>query len=148
MCNKLTSLIVLCVFFLTSCNTTVSKEEKAKDLIENLIKKDIDDPSTYEAVEYGTLDSVSLIEIDPFFLSLREKARDQGRSSYKEQIDQAYLSLDISKALGLNLDTTKSGHKIFHKFRAQNKLGLLSLNTYVFYLDSDLTQVLYTEELE
>lgn len=133
--------------FIMGCDTIVSKESKAKSSIENMIKNNINDPSTYESVEYGTLDSVNLVEIDPFFLSLKEKAKDQGRN-YTEQIQQAYLSLEIAKTLsGIDLDEKKSGYKIIHKFRAQNDYGILALSTYIFYLNSDLTEILYSEEI-
>lgn len=149
--NKLTYLSVLCslFFILTSCgDTLISKETKAQTTIENMINANLNDPSTYESIEYSALDSVNLVEIDPFFLSLKEKAKDQGRN-YTEQIQQAYLSLEIAKTLsGIDLDEKKSGYKIIHKFRAQNDYGLLALSTYVFYLNSDLTEVLYSEVLE
>gem|GEM_PF-4154259 len=113
-----------------------------------MILENLNDPSTYESLEFGKLDSANLIEIDEGFLKFREEAKKQGRSR-SEQIQQAYLSMAFGEYLGLNSKKEeKKGYKILHKFRAVNDYGLLVVSLYEFYLDSDLKTILYSEEVE
>jgi len=73
---------------------------------------------------------------------------------FKKYITTADAQLDSSKIYqNMANDIKKSfvpeliGWKITHSFRAKNSFGALVLNHYEFFLDKEMTKVLYSNDL-
>ena len=143
---------------LFSCSK--SPEDQAKNNISEYLKKNMDDPSSYESVEFGKLDTLhKSFDESSEGIVLREKdaklsLRDQElsnkldspdltmadiKSIQKEnnQITKDRLAInDLQAKKALTYKGAINGFSMSHKFRGKNKLGAKILNEINFLLDT------------
>lgn len=155
--KKIILLLVLSVA-LFSCSK--SPEEQAKSNISEYLKKNMDDPSSYESVEFGKLDTLhKSFDESTEGLVLREKdaklsLRVQELSNKldspdltlkevksiqkeNEQITRDRLAInDVMAKKTLTYKGDVNGYSMVHKFRGKNKLGAKILNETNFLLDT------------
>lgn len=149
----------------TSCS---SNESKAKGLVKEYLQKQLNDPQSYEAVEWGKLDSsyttfeqeISLenAEIKMFTKSYSKAVDDMtidvgnheafaidkaDAEMYKQKVDSLQSIIDKKK---LNFKPTFEGFKISHTYRAKNLMAALGLHTSIFFFDKEFK--LYTSKKE
>lgn len=55
-------LLLLLILFIFSCGKEISPEEQIKQVLEEYLFKTINDPSSYEFVEIGRIDTISKVE--------------------------------------------------------------------------------------
>lgn len=168
-------LLVACSALMICACSTNTPEKKAQTLIKEHLKATMNDPKSYESVSFGTLDSVftnvtdeevyiqHYAEIDRLNkgtddlsyeatrLRIGGSASDLQEASVKT--NEALALLDSAKvhidAVGKYIDEYTprfNGWSMVHTCRGNNKLGALVLSTNRFYLDKDLTTVLYSKE--
>lgn len=157
------SLLCLIAVFTVSC----SKEHKAKSLVQDFLKTELDDYSRYEPVSWGTLDSViNALETNPSYLIQKQRTNDQleriaeidNMLSKVDSTYSGYADLLLSKEgaterykvekerldkIVANFQPGFSGWQIKHTYRAPNKVGALELQTNTFEIDKDFKEVNY-----
>ncbi|WP_316849627.1 hypothetical protein [Pedobacter agri] len=145
--KKLSSIfVILSLVLLFGCKSKQeTNQNKAEDLVKEMLQKNLPDEKTYESVEFGDLDSVNLVEINDAFLSIKNGHLEKGRS-YDQAMEMTYTGLKIFNSP--LFEDPKYGYKISHKFRANNELGVMGISTYYFYIDSELSKILYSEEID
>jgi hypothetical protein len=113
---KNTFLTILFALSLISCEK--SNEEKAKEAIHTFLNENLDDMSSYEAVKFGTLDSIN--KPDKSYKTNRFDLRRLQPSFPELQMFHSY------RIMGDN------GHKILYKsyFWFDNKLKVISERDY------------------
>lgn len=151
----------------------VPKPEKvAQTLIKDYLQKNLDDPSTYEAVEFGELDSI-IYPWSKYAAILQERV-----DMYNKEIEECEESILRYKAMSIDMsqfivrfqdliskhrseiEKTKNdlskqdewrdhkGFEMTHSFRATNAFGAKILNKYIFTISPDLTTIENIEIIE
>lgn len=166
--KKILLFIVMAMF--VGCAPT--PEKMARALIKDYIEKNLDDPSTYEAVEFGELDSIiypwaeyaaSLQNgIDRYTAEIEDCKKSIAKYKsmpfdmsqfiprYQKLIDE-YQSVinDYNEKLEKEDEWVEfEGFKITHTFRATNAFGAKILNKYIFTISPDLTTIEDVEIIE
>ena len=142
---------------LVSCSK--SPEKIAQSNISEYLKKNMDDPSSYESVEFGKLDTLHtsfseskeglVLQEKDAKLSLRVQELSNKLDSpdltmneikdiqkENEQITKDRLAInDILQSKTLSYKGAINGFSMTHKFRGKNKLGAKILNEINFLLD-------------
>lgn len=144
---------------LYSC--TKSPEEQAKSNISEYLKKNMDDPSSYESVEFGKLDTLHT----SFSESKEGIELETKESKLSDQMEVLSAEIDHTESISRLTDIQKesdeitkkrkeindilqnkiisykgavNGYSMTHKFRGKNKLGAKILNEINFLLDTKL----------
>ena len=153
------------------CACGNSPEKQAENRIKQYLKENLNDPSSYESISFGTLDSTfSSVYDDPAFKELSEKNQAYRDSSHKASIASIYaksrketqeinLKRDeydaIVKELEQKRDEIRVSHKgdfygwsMTHKYRAKNGVGALGIDVQTFYLDKELTTIRNVSKVE
>lgn len=157
--RKILYLFLNIAMALMSCSK--SFEEKAHESVRTYLIKNIDDPSSYESVEFGKMDSVK---------GLNREEREKYIKAVEERKDNRYI-IEVEKlissgeihhnkilyeqkknelrkedsirrkafwdSLSIKYPMKFIGYNITHKFRAKNKVGALELQEYKFFLDTN-----------
>lgn len=124
---------------MTSCSK--SNDQKAKELIMTFLKENTNDPSSYESVEFGNLDSVkSLILANHEYQILSEELKGETNTELRN-----YIIEEMNEMLSRE-DSYGSGFSMEHKYRSKNSFGALILNNHTFYIDSTFTRVVGVDE--
>lgn len=150
-------LSLMAASLIASCTSTPTLEEQARSLIKDYITENAHNPATYEAVSFGTLDSI----FSSYAASERYKELnslcDSFNSIYTAYMDalnfdsaKAYLDKkhDIYRTMNEESDTYKGHHigfQMSHRYRAASKIGAISLGTTVFYFDKEITRITRTK---
>ena len=126
-------LILIPLFFLSSCDKEIQLENSLKKQFKNYIQKVMNDPSSYEFVEIKIVinerkrkqDSLDLIALGYWTIGSEQyetvkKGRQEIRDSY---IESGYLS-----------GYDKAG---IIKYRGKNSFGAIILNKSYIYINSD-----------
>lgn len=148
-------------------------EKMARALIKDYIEKNLDDPSTYEAVEFGELDSI-IYPWSKYAAVLQERIDDLNNrieGCHKRiKLYKSYHYIDVSSHIKdeedhislwndeinqVKADLAKQdewrdhkGFEIQHSFRATNAFGAKILNKYIFTISPDLTTIEDVEIIE
>lgn len=128
------------VIVLSSCNK--SKEHKAENLIKDYIEKNANDPSSYEAVEFGKLDTFSQISV--FSEYYNEVLKD-----YNSSEDDIFLKQESSNELSNIINDPKQNplsYSIKHSYRIKNAYGARVLVSTVFYLNQTLDSIIHVQD--
>lgn len=157
-------LFILCIIGLFSCKET--QEEKAQSLVENYLKENLKDPSSYESVSFGVIDSTfTNVEDEPEFKRLDiakglldkvDEAQLKVKMSYTYSLnermkfqDEADMYLDSAKIIKAEVDSfvenykpSFNGYLIKHKYRAKNGFGALDLTEQIFLIDKDQSKII------
>lgn len=153
-------LVLALSIVLFSCSKSL--EEQAKSNISEYLKKNMDDPSSYESVQFGKLDTLhTSFDESKEGLELRNKDAklELKISELSDKLDLPDLTMDdiksiqkengeiTKKRLAINdIMTSKTltykgavnGYSMTHKFRGKNKLGAKILDEISFLLDTKL----------
>lgn len=149
---------------LAGCSQT--PEEKAKAIITKAINDELDDPSTYEPIEFGALDSAItsldnhreyvlmvdlvkvLVEKSETHLNLAKMYQGISQYSFDDEMRQGRELLDSVHHIEARLDAIKAafkpefvGWKMTHSFRAKQAGEDKKKYDEVYYLDKELTKV-------
>lgn len=152
---------------LFSCSK--SPDEQAKNNIKEYLKTNMDDPSSYENVSFGKLDTLhSSFDESKEGIELRTKDSELSSKldALSAELDKEDLTMErlnqiqkedkeiTTKRLAINDEQTKkslnykgpvNGYAMTHKFRGKNKLGAVILTEKRFLLDTKFN-VLGTDE--
>jgi len=157
--------IILILIFLSSCNT--SPEQKAEKLIEEYLRKSLNDYKSYEPVEFSSLDTIfsSLDTWKPYdsIARLRDAA-DVIAKTFKQEnekyfynkpklansfLQDALKEEDTVRTMTNLLDSMnrkffpkRIGWKMTHTLRAKNAFGAVVLNKITYFFDENLTRVI------
>jgi hypothetical protein len=150
--------------FLTLASCSKSPEEKAKDLINDQMRKTLHDYKSYEPVQFGNLDSsFNTWEDLPEFIEADQKAKEfkkellefgenmelkvmsWGYPTYKRRLaDVKDSAIKYAKLRARIIEQTGpvfNGWTMTHSFRAKNLSGNLQIAQYKYYFDDKLTKV-------
>ena len=137
---------VIFVLILFSCSKP-TKEELAHTAIKEYIKGKMNDPSSYQSVSFGKLDTVftpfiSHIKTDlPFVL---DTFRTDSREGIALQNSRQSSRDSLTKLLETERKNFKPRMEFFtmeHSFRGKNALGALILNNIQFQFDTTMKVV-------
>jgi glucan-binding YG repeat protein len=135
--KNLITMIVVGVFFVTSCTQTegkkekeVSKKDQHKEIIISYIKDNTNDPESFELVELELLDSTLYRENIAFRKEYFSREKSEKNRAILEGINQ------IEKELGDTVNHVAS-YKYYVKFRNTNGFGAKVLNEFVAQTDGD-----------
>lgn len=162
--KKTLTLLAMMALVMLSCG---SPEKDAQKLIKDFFKTNIDNPSSYEAVEFGTLDSVfttlednadyrtakhnhrmCMIDVDGN-QTLADDCRVYGEYDKAiEYLKKAEEALNKSQEYTQQMDKIRksfkpqfNGWKMSHSFRCENAFGAVVLNEMDVYFDKDITKI-------
>lgn len=155
---------------LVGCNS--SNDKKARKVIKEYLKSSMNDFSSYEPVEFSSLDSTFSTFFDT---DEGEKLNDEIRETYDRsrtfydvmskykhnpKITELYEKLyqdnermadsliEIKNKAELAYKTEHEGYKLNHKFRGKNALGAFMLYELVFFIDKDISKVINVVDKE
>lgn len=147
-------ILLLSVVCLSACEK--SNEDKAKEAVDKYLKENLKDPSSYEFMSIGTIDSTySRVADEPQYKDGIAKAEDnlaKARLLVYDNTPEAEMQskalLDESKSImkkveefTISYKPSFNGYKVNHKYRAKNSYGALNISEQTFYLNKDLTEV-------
>lgn len=136
---------------LASCAN--SPEKQAKQLIEDYITTNANNPDTYESVSFGSLDSTfSSYYASDRFKELDKQADAQGKLFDKymkeNKLDSAEIYLNekqrLTELITSEAEAYKGEHfgwKMKHTYRAANNLGAIIIADNTFYFDKEITKI-------
>ena len=163
--------IVIITVAATTLFSCTNPEKKAQKLIKQQLKETLNDPKSYEAVNFGKLDSAfTLIKenldyieanagYEVYSQSTLDKSNYEYFDSYKlkyvvdfdlwnAEIDTAKKYLAILEKMESEFIPEFKGWSMTHKLRAKNAMGAVILNEYIFYFDKDITKIINVENLD
>jgi len=75
-------IIIIASIFIIACNSSIkTNEEKAKELISDFLKRNLNDPESYQSIEYGTIDSLkSVIYYTDVFQHFDKYSKDESKN--------------------------------------------------------------------
>ena len=154
------------VSLLVSCSNSAKYEKSIKDYL----SKSLNDAKSYESVEFSSLDSTFSIYFDTDegrklwndkfdqesaigTLEIKIKYEDNTETKALLEDSLTILKQDFAENEMLYNEREKNfvrehvGYRIYHTFRAKNKLGALTLAKWSFQLDKDYN-VIDAKEVE
>ncbi len=117
-----------------SC-TKPSEEEKAKALIKEYILKYANDPKSYEAVEFGSLDSLQSIDMIGTGAEYFNLQNEFSKSTDMEE--RKRIMVKQNKLL-----KDRQGFQMTHRYRASNAFGAKVLSDNIFYFNAGIDSIL------
>jgi hypothetical protein len=138
-----------------------TNEEKAQKLINEFIMANANDPSSYEPISFGTLDST----FASFYASEKYKDLYALRMRYDSLVDKYLMDFNaelyseyhdkreevddiITQEAAAYTGGEHLGFKMSHRYRAANGFGAITLGTTIFYFDKELTDITRTKNEE
>ncbi|SEO56527.1 hypothetical protein SAMN05192574_109107 [Mucilaginibacter gossypiicola] len=156
------------IFSLAACNKT--REQKVKQLVNDYLQKTLNDPHSYESVEFSKIDSnYSILTDDPDYNRAKAKKDSievqftlwksknpdfDGYSDLSPQRVKYFLKMNKyfsdamlaegKKAIEIerSFKPKYNGLAVVHTYRAKNGFGALGLHQTMFVLDTNLTKVI------
>lgn len=97
---KQVCIIIIASIFIIACNSSIKiNEEKAIELISNFLKRNLNDPESYQSIEYGTIDSLkSVIYYTDVFQHFDKYSKDESKNiqmhqNWRRTLQSCYLKL-------------------------------------------------------
>lgn len=169
---KKTLAIMVIALAMFSCSK--SPEQIAQQLIKESLLELMDDPKSYEPVEFGTLDSTftTLDDYQPFndaydkYMDCKAAAETyestastakwnedyEGQIKFLKLANEMYDKAETYRQQALDSKKTFkpqfNGWKMTHKFRCKNAFGAVMLNEIDLYFDKELTQIIGRGEIK
>lgn len=167
----------LAILFISSCSRFESKQQRAQALVKSYLDSALNDPKSYENVKFTKIDTLySIFEQSPQYFKLKEKS-DSLVAAFDEwklknpDFDDSYGDLSHERAQYFikminyysnpNIEVLKKiadmskdfkpsfiGYKIIDQYRAKNGFGALVLHETSFKLDSGITKIIATDNIE
>jgi hypothetical protein len=127
--------LFLTALVISACSTqpSVTPQTRAERAVTEFLKKQLNDPSSYQSIEFGKLDSIKVDTAEIHRLRVIEMEEKDGLLA---TIDMRPFYDSFAKA------TSDSMHQlgywqIEHSYRAKNGFGALMRTTDIFYLDTN-----------
>lgn len=118
-------IIILFIPFLIACNRkTITKQDKAQELVKSYLNKNLDDSTSYQPGTFRKIDGIT---------------ESQFSGENVNYIRHGVLPPDTTNHKGFY------GYTLVHEYRAKNKLGVLVKEDKIFYLDTGLTRVIVVQ---
>lgn len=148
--KKLFTILSLSILF-AACN---SQEDKAKLLVKDFLRTELDDFNRYEAVSWGKLEKVeNVLEQDKQYIEQKElvekcltnvtEATDPDiKEGAQNRYNQEKTKLD-KYVTNYKLHIEGPYYRIEHTYRTPNKVGALELETDYFTIDTAFTKADY-----
>lgn len=149
-----------------------SPEKKAQSCIKAEMKKNLNDPSSYEPVEFSKLDSLFSYfrnsqewsdirdSVDKYehiyedhissYSWVKERAQEKMKDlglSFDEVKGKTFYFLEKQDSLEKNYKPEWIGWEMKHKFRAKNGFGAMKLDEEIFHFDKEVTKIYPYSEL-
>jgi hypothetical protein len=157
------------LFFLLFITLTIlscsSPKDKAQKLIEKNLKETLDDPTSYESVNFSDLDSVFTTPYETnseyrkyFDLWCENESEfriDPDSTISMRSNEELVISKKIAKECDLKMDSIRKkfkkefiGWEMKHSYRLKNELGQKKIYFFSFHLDKDFTTIMSKEEIQ
>ena len=155
-------LIPTILFQLFSCQQQLkSKDDIAKELIHTYLNKNLDDPKSYESIDFGALQkkyepySESLIKMNNAISEAEAIANLMQAEAYEDKSGKRKYDSTITALTNKNIkdsiEWTKNipwCYEVGHSYRTKNKAGALEKFTKTFSIDTTITEVLGSQKLK
>lgn len=157
--------LLLSLFITLSILSCTSPKDKAEKLIERYLKETLDDPTSYESVNFSNLDSLFTTpyqtndEYRKYFdlwseneseFSIAPDSTISMRSG-----EELVISQKIAKECDLKMDSIRKkftkefiGWEMKHSYRLKNELGQKKIYLFSFKFDKDVTTIMSKEEIQ
>lgn len=155
-------LLLSAIIFAAACS---SPQKDAESLIKKFMKENLNDPKSYEIVEFTEIDSLwtntdrlssdfefeagSMERNHQHMLDMFEITNDrQYLDSAKIIMDKWDLAIkDIKKTIA-EFEPEFKGFRVYHKYRAKNAMGATTLSIMELHLNPELTKIVGHQEIE
>lgn len=136
--------IAMMALVMASCSK--SPEQIAQQLIKKTLKEIMNDPSSYESVGFGSLDSTfTTLETNEDYVNALNTYYEL-KENYGFEEARVYLNKAIE--IKENFKSEFSGWKMSHSFRCKNGFGAVVLNEIDIYFNKELTEVVGRGEIK
>ena len=145
---KKIALICIVVVF-AACG---SPEKTAQKLVKDYLKENLKDPSSYQSIEFGSLDTLyTSVAADTEYTDLVKEATENLQKALYSDHGSGWAIIGMklkekSDSIERNFVPTFKGWKMAHKYRAKNGFGALDLSTDIFCFNKELSKVIDVEE--
>lgn len=126
--------IVTVVMFACTTQSNLTPQQKAEGSVKDYLNKNLNDPHSYESVQFGTLDS---IKVDTAALHNLRIDESQVKDGLLASLYDPHEFDSLAKRVADSVHQLGQW-QIEHSYRAKNGFGALMLTKDVFYLDSNL----------
>lgn len=135
---KILVLAITIICFLTSCSSSgLNNEGKAKKLITEYLKRNLNDPESYESVGFGKIDSLkSVVFYTDEYVHYEKYANDKSKNL---QMRLAYSKLLVQLASQPN---QPKGFSVMHTYRAKNGFGAKMLEKKQFIFNDRIDSII------
>ncbi len=157
--------LLLLLFITLTILSCTSPKDKAEKIIERYLKETLDDPTSYESVNFSNLDSLFTTpyqtnsEYRKYFDLWSENeseflvAPDSTISMRSDE--ELVISKKIAKDCDLKMDSIRKkfkkefiGWEMKHSYRLKNELGQKKIYLFSFKFDKDFTTIMSKEEIQ
>ena len=163
------TLLLFTILLLTFASCTQTNEDKARSLIEDQLKKTMNDWSSYEFVEMTPLDSSFSVLSDNeeyYNLGLKLKVLDAKSNYFISNVSSDYRNMDMwtdsakqviaeMESVNKRMDEIQSSFVPEHNgwwtnftCRGNNKLGQKVISKTCYYFNKEITEITDTKKVE
>ena len=149
-------IIMATIGLLCGCTST---QQKAENVIKSYIANTIDNPKSYESIEFSELYTdyhMSQFDDSKYNEQLKQYAKERndlilagdnaGATQILNKISE--LNKEIEEARNSFIPKEEIGlYYIIHKFRASNQYGALTKYCYMYTIDKQMQEVIHSEEI-
>lgn len=138
--------LVIAMMALVMVSCSKSPEQIAQQLIKKTFTEIMDDPSSYEVVGFGSLDSTFTTLEDNIEYMTAYNAYQNHRENY--EFDEARVELRKALDIQESFKSEFKGWKMSHSFRCKNAFGAVVLNEVDIYFNKELTEIVGRGEVK
>lgn len=124
-------IIKLTLVFTATVLISCQREPDVEDVIKEYLKNNMNDPSSYEPVSFGYVDTIN-ISFEEKYPTLVDARKDHVLTGDSVRISR----IDSLRSVYESSDTRY--YRVIHKYRGKNSFGALILKESMFLLNSDL----------
>lgn len=134
---------------MTACG---SPEKTAQKLVKDYLKENLKDPSSYEPIEFGSLDTLyTSVAADTDYIKLAKEATEYLQKAVYDDYGSGWGIIGMklkekADSIERNFVPAFKGWKMVHKYRAKNGFGALDLSTDIFCFNKELSKVTDVED--
>lgn len=146
---------LICILFATLlfCSCQKTNEDKAKDVIQQYLKENLNDWNSYESVKFSALDSAFTRSLESPEVCDAKNNFDFWNRMSKEYaaygaIDSMKYYLEEYKKAIADFNPEFMGYSMAHSFRANNETGNKTISEYKFYFDTNISRIVEITDLK
>lgn len=148
-------IILLICAIVTLCSCEKSNEEKVREVVEEKLKAEMNDWSSYEFVSLEILDTIKYIDNINFRKKYFKSCIDMNKQLHGKTSDEFYnIKKDSVILAGIDSIQNLMGDKVNedvaylynYKFRGKNKLGAIVLDEYLIYISPNREVIQMTND--